>query len=488
MHLLLLGAKKKDSSPGANGSESSLNENGNKVTSPEDQNPEILADVTVGASAEADLKEESDENEERTNFVSQEKDDSHRDQTERAGVQPVVYQDVTVFGSDAKSLVTPHGSVAEGHGIDIAANSHKVHSLSLANGGMVTALASSEPSKPRLGEFTVGSYPGEASEEGDPPGTLQSHQEEVFDRRYSSDSDAPIKVQAASFVPNSEGNTLSDTTPKEFEVNDIVEDRDSTEPLMGDTDEQLSASNSPVDRGHSNQDQTSPSEEDFDFYRKYRTPTMLPVSPDSQNPEEVTSSGESSAEDIPIPENIQQKLAGSWMQCSVPGFITQLLVSDKNVWCVDNHDKIYHTLVNRVNYKWNKLKDSAMQVAVSPSESIVWRVHRRTQVAYASSPITQRSQVGSRWDPACKDVAFVCLDDTMAWIIKTNGHIVVHKNISRDRPYSKSIQVDSNMRIEQIAAHRGVVWGLNEVKTVVFRTDISTIKPQGRLWREITDR
>ena len=395
--------------------------------------------------------------------------------------QQANFQDVTMAGSDAKSLKTPHGSVAD----DPQAMLAEVVPVTLTNGndsifGMVTALASSEPSKPRHDELIVGSYPGEA-DEADLPTSLHSYPYDADNSELHSvdpliisdpqKDDDPIMVHQHS--QDNVQSTSSSNPPDQFHVEDISP-KDSTEELMGD----LSPSK-------------STGGED-DFYSRYRTPTVLPIanveSMERGEKEDVTSSGESTEDVVPVPENIQQKLAGSWMQCTVPGFITQLFVSDRNVWCVDNRDKIYHTLVNSVNYKWSKLKDSGMQIAVSPSESIVWRVHRRTNIAYASAPITPRSPVGSKWEQACRDVAYVCLDERIAWLIKTNGTVCVQKNISKDRPYSKTIQVDSNMHIEAIAANREVVWGLTTEKVVVFRTDISSIKPQGRLWRELTDR
>ncbi|XP_022096649.1 tectonin beta-propeller repeat-containing protein 2-like [Acanthaster planci] len=194
---------------------------------------------------------------------------------------------------------------------------------------------------------------------------------------------------------------------------------------------------------------------------------------------------EGTAEETPIPENIQQRFAGSWMQCSTPGYIMQLVVSDKHVWCVDNRDKVYHSLVSNVTIKWNKLKDSAMQIASSPNGNIVWRLHRKSGTAFACAPISPLSPIGTKWYEASKGAIHICLDENMAWVVKTNGDIYVHKGISRDLPLTREERVNSNAYVVQIAANRGVVWAIGSNKKVMYRSDISRTVPEGKNWMDL---
>ncbi|XP_033105345.1 tectonin beta-propeller repeat-containing protein 2-like isoform X1 [Anneissia japonica] len=193
---------------------------------------------------------------------------------------------------------------------------------------------------------------------------------------------------------------------------------------------------------------------------------------------------EMSSDDFNLPEGIQQKVAGSWVHCNSPGVITQLIVSDRHVWCVDNHDRVHFTLINSGKYKWNKLRDSAQQMAVSHTESIVWRVHRKSGKAYACAPITPRSPIGSKWAETCHDVCYVALDETIAWIIKTNHDVYVQQDLSRDRVYSRNVRVSSSsqIKLDQVATSRGVVWGRVTDGNMVYRNGITDNKRTGTEW------
>ncbi|XP_038076272.1 tectonin beta-propeller repeat-containing protein 2-like [Patiria miniata] len=245
---------------------------------------------------------------------------------------------------------------------------------------------------------------------------------------------------------------------------------------------------------------------DEEFYPKYLAETP---SSDASNPPEVfvvdasqprvhqepvqpyadpaDDNDEGALEEAPIPENIQQRFAGSWMQCNTPGYIMQLVVSDKHVWCVDNRDKVYHSLVSNVTIKWNKLKDSAMQIASSPNGNIVWRLHRKSGTAFACAPISPQSPIGTKWYEASKGTIHICLDENMAWVVKGNGDICVHKGMSRDLPLTREERVSSNAYVVQIAANRGVVWAIGSNKKVMYRGDITRTVPEGKKWMDLDE-
>lgn len=251
-----------------------------------------------------------------------------------------------------------------------------------------------------------------------------------------------------------------------------------------------------------------PTSEFEDIYSKYRQTVIMmkesiyledPPEPDrkedlKERPNSDDSETESQDSDegdegeSSLPDSIQQKLAGSWMQCSTPNYIYQLVASERHIWYVDNRDKAHHSLSSDISSKWSKLKDAPCRLlAVSPSGSIVWRVNPKTSHACSSAAITQRSHVGFRWIDVSKDVSHVCLDEHMAWIIKNNGQLCVHKGISRDNPYTRDILVDSNAHVVQIAANRGAVWARTSSDKVVYRAGITAKRPSGQNWTELSD-
>ncbi|XP_071963719.1 tectonin beta-propeller repeat-containing protein 2-like [Antedon mediterranea] len=247
------------------------------------------------------------------------------------------------------------------------------------------------------------------------------------------------------------------------------------------------------DEIHSLKENNLPAEPgDADIYDIYNQPKSLDSSKSLEivhDADVISESSESqesemSKEDLNIPEGIQQKVAGSWVQCDTPGVITQLIISDKHIWFVDNHDKVHFKLINGSKNKWDKLRESAQQMAVSHTESIVWRVHRKTGIAYASAPITPRSPIGSKWAPACNDVRYVSLDENIAWIVKTNHDVYVQQNLSRDRVCSRSIKVSSSFqtKMDQVVTSRGVAWGRVMDGTIVYRLGITATKQIGNQW------
>ncbi|XP_077865720.1 tectonin beta-propeller repeat-containing protein 2-like [Saccoglossus kowalevskii] len=229
-------------------------------------------------------------------------------------------------------------------------------------------------------------------------------------------------------------------------------------------------------------DSTQSTDNDEDIYATYapeseqeqavsdRTP---PLSPLEQSCEKVTM------------EYMQFKVADSWVQCDIPKNITYMTSSDKHLWCVDNKDRVYHCLSTvSGNIKWSKLKDSAKEIAASPSENIVWCIHRKTNAAYASSESTRKTPIGSKWTKVLTDVAHVSLDDNMAWILKTNGDLYVQKGLSRDKPYlNRSARISNKQKLIQIVSVRHVVWGLTQDNRVIYRKGISQSIPEGTDWK-----
>lgn len=194
-------------------------------------------------------------------------------------------------------------------------------------------------------------------------------------------------------------------------------------------------------------------------------------------------------EELAISENIQQKLASSWLQCMTPGYITHLVASEKHIWCVDSKERVYFSLSSKIACSWNKLKGvHGRKIAVSPSGNIVWMIKSKNNSAYASDPITQRSKVGSSWNFVFRDVATVCLDETMAWFILVNGQVCAQKGITREKPYTrKYLKIESNFTVVDIVANHGVVWARTTEDKVVYRRGITLKKPQGTTWELLED-
>ena len=85
---------------------------------------------------------------------------------------------------------------------------------------------------------------------------------------------------------------------------------------------------------------------------------------------------------------------------------------------MDKNERLHYSSLQGPGLKWRKVEEPFHQVAVSPSGSIVWRLHR--SLAYAATGISPRNPAGTKWNVSAKDVTYISLDETVAWYVKQN--------------------------------------------------------------------
>ncbi len=107
--------------------------------------------------------------------------------------------------------------------------------------------------------------------------------------------------------------------------------------------------------------------------------------------------------------------ANTWMEFAIPvSGIESVAISGKHIWCVDS--KTFHVHMAALSgpgLKWRKLKVHAKQIAVSPSGSIIWKLHKNT-VSVARG-ITMRAPSGTSWLEIAKEVSYISVDEHSAW-------------------------------------------------------------------------
>ena len=66
--------------------------------------------------------------------------------------------------------------------------------------------------------------------------------------------------------------------------------------------------------------------------------------------------------------------------------------------------------------------------------------------------------------------------------VRAGGEIAVQKNLSRDRPGYRALQVDAVAEMIQVVCRNGVVWGLTSDRNLVVRVGITGAAEHGTEW------
>ena len=107
-------------------------------------------------------------------------------------------------------------------------------------------------------------------------------------------------------------------------------------------------------------------------------------------------------------------VANSWSEITAPANIYSLAVSDHHVWFTDKSENIYYSsLQGAKGIVWRKATGYASQISVSPSGSIVWRLHKG--VVHAGTKISTRHPEGLKWVEAVREVQYITVFNNCAW-------------------------------------------------------------------------
>ncbi|XP_062863100.1 tectonin beta-propeller repeat-containing protein 2 [Trichomycterus rosablanca] len=176
------------------------------------------------------------------------------------------------------------------------------------------------------------------------------------------------------------------------------------------------------------------------------------------------------------------QLAESWMGYTGPGCgILSLVVTERNVWCLDFKGILYCTSLANGTLSWQRFEENVQQVALSPSGSLLWKVEQKSMAAYACGKVTIKGK--RHWYKAMDETAFVALSDDTAWIIRTSGDLYLQTGLSVDRPCARSVKVDCPCPMAQIAARGSVVWALSEHRALFYREGLSSYCAEGEQWK-----
>jgi len=109
------------------------------------------------------------------------------------------------------------------------------------------------------------------------------------------------------------------------------------------------------------------------------------------------------------------KMADRWVLMPAPANILCISVSTRYVWCVDHSGRLFYSALHGPGLQWFSVTTAtAQQVRVSPSGALIWRIDGGS--VYAASGVTAKRQPwGTKWLEVARDVAFISVDETVAW-------------------------------------------------------------------------
>lgn len=185
-----------------------------------------------------------------------------------------------------------------------------------------------------------------------------------------------------------------------------------------------------------------------------------------------------------IPENSAgEKSVNMWTEISAQGNLLSLCASSSHVWYTDRSANVWYSALTGPGLTWRKASGYAYQISVSQLGNIVWRLYKG--VAYAGTKITSKSPEGLKWVQAVQgDVAYIGVDETCAWYIKTNYDVMIQKSLSKERPCYTAQQVDCSFKLKQIECLSGVVWALTEEFQWIYRDGVREKCPEGTNWKK----
>lgn len=134
-------------------------------------------------------------------------------------------------------------------------------------------------------------------------------------------------------------------------------------------------------------------------------PEQIPQENESQSSE---SSSNASTETFDPP-----KYGVDWIEYKAPELLIDLCVSNSHIFYVDIKNKLYYSDYPVLGLQLKSLKQPADKISVSPSENVVWVLHKGVVYAALQKSATMWKEV--EWLSIARDVVSVAVDDTCGW-------------------------------------------------------------------------
>ena len=128
------------------------------------------------------------------------------------------------------------------------------------------------------------------------------------------------------------------------------------------------------------------------------------------------------------------QIGENWQKFELPGQSGSLCENDKFLCFCDNRENVFYSESIETNLSWKRTDFKAIFVSTSPCGSIVWRLHRHT--AYCLIKTDNEAPLGGKWIKICENVASLWVGNTTGWLVKLDGGLVCHQNLTQESPHN----------------------------------------------------
>ena len=123
-----------------------------------------------------------------------------------------------------------------------------------------------------------------------------------------------------------------------------------------------------------------------------------------------------------------------WLSYEMPGPAVSLAETKQYLVVCDNRDNVFYSSLESPSLTWRRTNYPASEVRTSQCGGIVWRLHSHT--AFCLLQPRQDKPAGQSWLEICRNVASLALTENSGWLVKLDGGLVHHQDLSPSSPYS----------------------------------------------------
>jgi len=144
----------------------------------------------------------------------------------------------------------------------------------------------------------------------------------------------------------------------------------------------------------------------------------------------------------------------NWQKYELPGQSGSLCENNHYLAFCDNRENVFHSEFFGTILSWKRAEFHASCLSTSPCGNIVWRLHRHT--AYSLLKPKSTAPTGEKWVKICDNVASLWVGESTGWLVKLDGGLVCHQNLSWGSPYSiHPRQIYTGLFLTSVREHDG---------------------------------
>eukprot|EP00090_Calanus_glacialis_P016034 TRINITY_DN25151_c0_g1_i1.p1 TRINITY_DN25151_c0_g1~~TRINITY_DN25151_c0_g1_i1.p1 ORF type:complete len:1282 (+),score=279.61 TRINITY_DN25151_c0_g1_i1:471-4316(+) len=147
-------------------------------------------------------------------------------------------------------------------------------------------------------------------------------------------------------------------------------------------------------------------------------------------------------------------IGDSWQKYELPSQSGSLCENKEYLCFCDNRENVFYSECVGTSLSWKRADFNAICVSSSSCGYIVWRLYRHT--AYCLLQADPKAPFGEKWVKICDNVASLWVGEGTGWLVKLDGGLVCHQNLTPGSPYSTHPrQIYTGLFLTSVREHAG---------------------------------